>query len=115
MAAKVMINKALWHRIDATSVQRFVPSDIEPIVEAVGCSPDEVLAVLALLSRPSLSLLKMEYVALGPSGETEIPPSEVAEQIRKSWKEKSLSEQEWRIWASDTRVQWRPAVGRRGA
>jgi type I restriction enzyme R subunit len=103
------VNEAVWQNIYAKPAEIFLLSDIEPIAEAVSCEPDEVLALLALLSRPSAQFLKMEYLADGEQ-EVEILPDEVGRKVRAWWKEQSLSDEEWRDWASHTRVQWRPVA-----
>lgn len=101
------INYGIWEIIESKDEPIFMLSDVESVAGDVGSEPDEVLAVLALLSRSSAQFLKMEYLILGDDQEEEISPSEVGRRIKAWWKDKSLPDEEWKRWASSTRVQWR--------
>ena len=67
-----------------------------------------MLAVLALLSRPELGLLEMQYLA--NDGVGIIAKDEVTKHLRAWWKEKTLDDDTWRAWAGQVIVKWAPAV-----
>src|SRR5262249_34064886 len=76
----IKLNKAIWNIIGSRQDRSFKVSDIDPVAEAASCKGDDLLAVLALLSRPSAHILKMEF-RLGPNDDTEITPSEFVRKL----------------------------------
>ena len=104
----VKLNKAIWMSIGLAHDHAFTLSDIDSVTESASCDSDEVLAVLALLSRPSIRILTMEFRS-ELQGEAEITPSDFIRKLTDWWRNKSLSEEEWQTWASSTKVRWIPA------
>jgi type III restriction enzyme len=80
-------------------------SDIDKVAEAAGCSPDEALAVLTLLSNRSTGLLRMDLRSES-AGNPEVPPSEFTRMLTGWWETKSVSDEEWKRWASGVQVRW---------
>ena len=101
------LNEVLWGVIDKREVPVFSLSDIDQVAKAVACDGDEVLAVLGLLSKPSVGILKMELRAGSPAG-NEVSQTEFNAKLRDWWKNKSMSDSEWQQWASTTIVRWIP-------
>jgi type I restriction enzyme, R subunit len=107
----IAINRAIWNMIATKTAHNFVLSDIETIIQSQSWDSDAVLAVLALLSRPVVELLRMKYLRPGSdTEENEISPQEVGTQIRAWWREKSLTDSDWQNWASDVFVEWSPVT-----
>ncbi len=104
------INRTVWSRLEIDPEHALRLSEIGVIAREASSEPDEVLAVLALLSRRPSGLLRMEYLDRNSTGLNEISTTEVATRLRAWWREKSLSEDEWKRWATATIVRWRAAV-----
>jgi hypothetical protein len=100
------INQTVWDLLETNSDHTLRLSEVRSIAAETLSEPDEVLAVLALLSRPSSALLKIEYLATDSDGATEVPASEAVARLRSWWKDRSLTEEEWRRWAGATVVRW---------
>jgi len=104
------INKAIWHTVETNPEHAFSLDDLNRIAGTVSCDPNEVLAVLVLLSRPSAQLIKMNYRRLDGDREINVSPSEMGKQIKAWWKDKTLSDADWEAWATATRVRWVPTT-----
>jgi hypothetical protein len=104
------INGRVWSMLETDPEHALRLSEIDVIAHEASSEPDEVLAVLALLSRRSPGFLKMEYLGGDSTGSREISSSEVLARLSAWWREKSLSEEEWNRWARATIVRWRAAV-----
>ena len=100
------INRRVWEVLNTNSDHTLRLSEIDSVAAQTAADADEVLAVLALLSRPSSGLLKMEYLAIDPDGLKEMSNSEAISRLRAWWKDKSLSEEEWKRWSGSTLVRW---------
>jgi hypothetical protein len=102
------INQAIWHTMQASSDVAFFLQDIDKVSRTLPCEPNEVLAILALLSRPSARLIKMDYLRDDGDRKSEISPTEVGKKIKAWWKDKTLSDADWEAWAITTHVRWTP-------
>ena len=100
------INRTVWDVLETNSDHTLRLSEIDSVAAETSSDHDEVLAVLALLSRPSSGLLKMEYLATDSDGPKEVPASEAVARLRAWWKDKSVTEEEWKRWAGATVVRW---------
>jgi hypothetical protein len=100
------INRTVWDVLETNSDHTLRLSEVDSVAAETSSDPDEVLAVLALLSRPSSGLLKMEYLAMDSDGPKELSGSEAVARLRAWWKDKSITEEEWTRWASATVVRW---------
>ena len=81
-------------------------AEVDAVAKIASAEPSDVLAVLALLSRPGAELLTMEYLADAGDGASRIGKEEVAKQLRAWWRDKTLTDGEWRDWASKVAVRW---------
>jgi type III restriction enzyme len=101
------LNSAITARMRATPDHAFYLADIESVSESAHCSEDETLVVLALLSRESARLLRMEFRSQQPSGD-EVSAEEFARKLTGWWRTKSVSDKAWKEWASTVSVRWIP-------
>jgi type III restriction enzyme len=95
---------AIWEHIKSTPDQTFRLADLERVSQSVSCTKDAGLTVLALLSD---RFLRMELVS-DSSGQVDISMSEFIDKLTAWWRTKSLSDSDWREWASRIQVTWRP-------
>jgi type I restriction enzyme, R subunit len=100
------INSAVWSAITAAKDHVLTLSDVDGVATEIAVEPNDVLAVLALLSRQGSGLMKMDYVAYGNGDSSTIAKDEVTKKLRAWWKDKSISEEEWRSWAQGIHVCW---------
>jgi type III restriction enzyme len=98
---------AITARIRATADHAFYLADIESVSESAQCSEDEILVVLALLSRESARLLRMEFRSHQPGG-AEVSTEEFVRKLTGWWRTKSISDRAWKEWASSVAVRWVP-------
>ena len=105
------INQAIWEVIESDHDSAFNLSAVDLVVESISCDGDDILAVLSLLSSSSARILTMKFLS-GSSSGREVMPSEFVRNLTDWWKNKSLSEEKWRTWASETKVRWVPSGGR---
>lgn len=66
----------------------------------------ELLAVVGLLGASKTSLLRMELRAADGN---DVPAEEIARKLASWWKAKTMTEAEWKGWASHIDVFWTPA------
>lgn len=97
------INEEIWKIINSRPDRLFLLSDTSAVAKAVSCNPDDVLPVLAILSAPSVTYLTMEYV----DKDLKLVNREVGEYLTKWHRDKTVSDKEWKDYASEIRVQWR--------
>ena len=102
------INLAVWAAIRSRVRQAIWLADVNDVAASAFAEPSEVLAVLALLSRPELGLLDMKYFA--NDGVGIIAKDEVTKHLRAWWKEKTLDDEAWRAWAGQVIVKWAPTA-----
>ena len=101
------LNLAIWTIIKSTPDHALRLSDIDSLAESVSCDGDEILSVLALFSRPSVRLLRMELRSEKHNG-VEVKMTDFISKLKEWWKRKEISEEEWRRWSSNIRVRWIP-------
>ncbi len=102
------INSAVWSSVTRQSDHALTLTEVDAVAKSASAKPNEVLAVLALLSRPAARLLKMEYFANGGEGSPKVPRNEVGKRLTAWWKDKTMSQDEWRSWARNVVVKWSP-------
>jgi hypothetical protein len=100
------INSAVWTAITVAKDHLLTLSDVDAVANEIAVEPNDVLAVLALLSRQGSSLMKMDYVAYADGDSSMIGRDEVTKKLRAWWKDKSMSEEEWRSWSEGVVVRW---------
>lgn len=65
----------------------------------------ETLAVIAVLSKPTINFLKMEFQTNGIGSEC-VTQDDFINNLKKWWRDKTLSDDEWNEWASNISVAW---------
>jgi len=65
----------------------------------------DLLAVVGLLGAPGVSLLRME---LKTGDGSDVRGEEIAQKLASWWKAKTMSDAEWKTWASQIAVSWMP-------
>lgn len=101
------INDAFWSVIEKSERGALCLADLSPIADAGGWQQSELLVVLGLLGAPKAALLRMELRA--PDG-IEVPAEEVSQKLAAWWKTKTMTDAEWKAWASQYAVSWSPVV-----
>jgi type I restriction enzyme R subunit len=96
-------NESVWRAIENNKDYSISLTEIQDIVEASQCDAEDVLALLALLSKPAVGFLTMQYV--GEKG-TKISAQQVTAKLKAWWKDKSMSDDEWKAWAGAVQVKW---------
>jgi type III restriction enzyme len=102
------INRSIWSAINSLPAQTLPLSQIDEIAKTSSSDHDEVLSVLAVLTDPGTGFLRLEYIASNEGKRTEVPATEVTRRLRAWWRDKSMSDKEWKSWAGSTIVQFRP-------
>jgi hypothetical protein len=97
------INDAFWSAIEKSERGALSLADLSPIADAGGWKQSELLAVLGLLGAPKAALLRMELRA--PDG-AEVPVEEVSQKLAAWWKTKTMTDAEWKAWATQYAVSW---------
>jgi hypothetical protein len=60
-----------------------------------------------------MGFIKMQFRS--EFGQSEVPPSEFTRMLRAWWKEKTISEKDWKEWASKIQVRWVAAFEKKAA
>jgi hypothetical protein len=103
------INSAVWSAVGERIDEELTLADVDQIAKTCSAESNEVLAILALLSRPASGLLKLEYVMNRETGNALVSKNEVIKHLRGWWKDKTINDDEWRSWAGKVIVKWSPA------
>jgi hypothetical protein len=101
------VTRGIWETIESSKDSGFRLSDISSVALQNLCAPDEVLAVLAILSAPDTSTLRLQ-LRLHENRNTEISAAEFRTKLKDWWRRKTVSNAEWNHWASTVDVQWVP-------
>jgi hypothetical protein len=104
------INSAVWHVIGERKSHAMTLTDVDEVASVVPADSNDVLAVLALLSRPASGFLTMQYSAKNSDGDEKVAKEEVARNLRAWWKDKKIDDDAWRAWAGKVIVKWSPAM-----
>ena len=104
------VNGAIWNVIKRSDDHQFRFSHVK-LQSQDWDHTRKVLAVLALLADPSVCLLEMRLEMLDGS---RIRPDELAENLTDWWLRKTMSDEDWRRWASSIKVSWIPTADRGG-
>jgi len=83
--------------------------DVDRVARSTGEDSNDVLAVLALLSRPHTGFLRMQYLTGNGEDAGALSNDEVVKQLRAWWREKTMTEASWREWADRIQVTWVPS------
>lgn len=105
------INEAIWSALGSGDRQALGLAELDAIATNGGWGKPELLAVVGLLGAPKTSLLRMELRAADGKA---VPAEEIARKLASWWKDKTMTEGEWKEWASKINVFWTPANRQRG-
>jgi type I restriction enzyme R subunit len=104
------INSAVWRIIDERKNHEITLTDVDEVAKTVHADSSEVLAVLALLSRPASGLLTMRYRADDADGAEKVSKEDMATHLKAWWRDKKIDDDAWRAWAGKVIVKWSPAM-----
>ena len=102
------INSGIWSVISSRSDGAFYLSDIESVSKNASARPEEVLPVLSLLSGRSQPFLNMQFES-NSSTDSAAVSADFIEKLTQWWRQKTISEAEWKSWASQVMVRWVPS------
>jgi type III restriction enzyme len=100
--ALVRLNQAIWSSIGSNKDRAFRLSDLNS-AEADSNETEEMLAILTLLSNPSIRLLKIQ---LRSDTGTELNTQEFTRKLTDWWRKKQIANEEWQRWATNIAVSW---------
>jgi type I restriction enzyme R subunit len=103
-------NEAIWSAIQTSGQHALGLADIDVIAANGGFKQSELFAILGLLATPRSGFLKMEVRS---GNGAEIPADVLASKLASWWRHKTMTEAEWKEWASKIEVLWTPS-GRNG-
>jgi hypothetical protein len=104
------INSEVWSVISNHKNHEITLTDVDDVARMVPADSNEVLAVLALLSRPASGLLAMQYFTTEAHGAEKVSKEDVAKHLRAWWRDKKIDDDAWRAWAGKVVVKWSPAT-----
>jgi hypothetical protein len=107
----IRLNDAIWNLIESRRDHRLFLSDLDEIAESTSTDTDDALALLGLLSRPSVQLLRVEFRDEFPEPSV-LESSEVMTKLAAWWKDRTITQGEWQDWAEKVSVAWHPPRGR---
>ena len=100
------ISRAIIKTVSESSDKGFKLSEVSNLAKSINCSPDEVFSVLNLLSHPEKGLLHRRYIHIYGDVATRISQAEITQKLTEWWRDKSLSDDEWKAWASSVELSW---------
>jgi type III restriction enzyme len=103
----INFSRAIWNCIGSDQDRALHLSDIQAAAEQTSCSTHDALAVLALLSSGTARLLNMEMKSTSPDG-TLVSHAEFIQKLSDWWRDKKVSDADWKRWASGVEVRWVP-------
>jgi hypothetical protein len=95
----------LWKRVAEDADRSIRLSDIQIAAAESACDPNDALAVLGLLSSHSVRLLDMQ---MRSSEGSQVSQEEFVRNLANWWRRKTMSDGEWKRWASSVEVKWVP-------
>ncbi|MEH2510153.1 type III restriction enzyme [Nitrobacteraceae bacterium AZCC 1564] len=98
--------RELWARLEQGDAEGVRLTDVQAAAAESSCDTNNALAVLGLLSSPSAALLTMAMRS--NSRRESVGPAEFNRKLTEWWRDKTLSDDQWRRWASDVEVKWFP-------
>jgi hypothetical protein len=98
------IGDELWRSVEGSPSRRLSLSTVVEIADRGERSIGDVLGVLGLMSAPSSRLLRLEMRE--QSTGQEVSDRDLVNRLRSWWRDKTLSDEEWKDWASRVNVSW---------
>ena len=102
----MLFNNAIWMAIQKSEIQALGAADVAAIAATHGWQESELFAVLGILAASKTGFLQMT-VRHGDG--TDVPPEELAKKLAAWWTNKTMSDADWKAWASLVEVLWVPA------
>ena len=103
------INVAIWSAIQRSDRRALRLAELSAVASQGGWGQQELLAVIGLLGSPRKSLLRMNLYAADGS---DVPGEEIARKLASWWKDKTMTDAEWKAWSSQIEVSWSPVSPR---
>ena len=100
------INNAIWKSIKANPKKAMLLSEVTKIAESEKCSPEEVFTVINLLSHPEKGHLQRQYRHIYGNVAKAVTQNEVTQKLTEWWRDKFLSDEDWKKWASNVELSW---------
>lgn len=100
------INEAIWTAIQSNERRALGLAELNAIATKEGWGQSDLLAVVGLLAGPRTALLRME---LSAADGKDVSAEEIARKLASWWKDKTMTEAEWKTWASRIDVSWAPS------
>jgi hypothetical protein len=101
----VHLAESIFSTIHERPDHTFRLSDIDAASKTAGCSPEDALGVLAMLTSPSVAKLRLELRSASGSGSI-VTSAELTKRLRDWWKHKTVTDEEWNEWAESVEVRW---------
>lgn len=99
------INSSLNKVIEKNDNSFFDLTDLEKISENSKGDLNDIFSLVGLLSNPDRNLLKLEFSSFDSDNEIDI--HSLYQKLREYWKEKKISEKEWKEWSSKIQLKWK--------
>jgi hypothetical protein len=99
------INSALSAIIDGNKHSFVDLNDLERVSQTSDSSIRDVFSVVGLLANPNKNLMELEFCTNKDNGT--IDAQSIYKKLREYWKEKKLSENEWKKWSQKIQVKWK--------
>jgi type III restriction enzyme len=99
------IADAVWNRVLQSPEHAIALADLHDASNSAEASSTDALAVISVLSSTARPLLRMELHRIDSPKES-VNPAELFSKLRQWWREKTISDDEWKSWASSVQVRW---------
>jgi hypothetical protein len=103
----VHLNSIIWDTIASSKDHSFRLSALSS-EQADQSDTDHTLAILALLSSPSIQMLRLNFQSDQGRGTT-LDPREFTRKLTDWWRKKEIKDEDWERWAKSILVSWVPA------
>jgi type III restriction enzyme len=101
-------SRGIWRRIDSHPDRSIRLSDVQAVATETSCNVADALAVMSLLTNSSVGLLRLEMRSIAPHGGS-INPAEFVQKLSDWWRDRKISDAEWKEWATKVEVKWLPS------
>ena len=92
--------------VERSPDQRLRLSDIGHIAAVCDVEGNDVFAVLSLLTAPEIEELSLEFRGFQGGKAAKMSVEHVTEMLTRWWREKTVSDSEWKEWSSRVEVSW---------
>lgn len=99
------INSSLYNIIEKNNNEYFDLNDIQSVSKNSQSELNDVFSVIGLLSSPDKDLLKLEF--FNNDDKKSIDKELLYQKLREYWKEKKISDKEWKDWSRMIKLKWK--------